>query len=129
MVFDLDHESIIGIWATLDLDSGSSPSITPCPTPKQKQDEVDGSSQDIILLLETFKRLTTILAEVLVKIEKISSLSIRQAAPVVSIESLKRAFDSKLATGLNDLAQIHYNKISNMEYYIEEKIDYWYNNI
>lgn len=67
MVFRLDNKSIIGIELMPEVIISFSLSIALNSMRKQKQEEGNGLSSNIILLLKTFKRLTTILAQVLFK--------------------------------------------------------------
>lgn len=127
MVFGQDNKPIIGIEATPVLLSGSSIALN--HTWKRKWDEIGGSgpSQDAILLSKTFERLTTILAKTLVRIEKASSLSARQAASVPTATSARLTESSR--AGLNSLAQILDKKMSDIENCIKEKMENQWNNI
>lgn len=77
IVFDLDDEPIAGIGVIQGLVTDSSPSIAlNPPTQKQNNDKTDGGGpfKDVILLLKTFEKSATILAQALVRAERASFL-------------------------------------------------------
>ncbi len=65
--FGLYDESIAGIESTSGVVTNSGPSIALNSARKRKREEGNGSSSDAILLLETFERSTTVLAQALVE--------------------------------------------------------------
>lgn len=126
MVFGLDDEPIASIEATPGLIMGSGPSIALNPTTqKRKRDEAgsSGPSKDAILLLETFERSTTILAQALVRAEGASSLP-ALTAPVPIPASTGSTGISRVADSL-----ALDKKMSDMEDCIEERMKTQWNDM